>query len=484
MKLLIDLFLKYKNLSIQIKATLWFLICLFLQKGISFIATPIFTRIMSASEFGAYNIWLSWFGVTTVIVSLNLFCGVYISGIIKFSDDRKNFSQSLVSLNLLLCLLWLVVYILFDKYINKLLGCTNIQMLCMIFLIWTTSIYSFWASEQRVDLKYKQMVSVTLLLSVFKPILCFFLVINLSDKATGRIIGVCITEAVICTPLILHYISKQKHFFNFKYWKYALLFNFPLVPHYLSSVVITNSDRIMIGYFDGKASAGIYSLGASVSQVVSVFSAAFFMSIEPWLYKKLKANEIENISSVAYATFTIIGVLNLMLIIMTPEAVRIFAPKEYYDAIWLVPPLACGVFFSFQYTFYAVFEFYYKKTHLIAIATFVGAFFNLIGNYIFIPLYGYQAAAYTSLFCFIVYAVMHYVFMRNLCINHYGFNIYNLKVICILSCLLIFFASFLMLLYPYEYLRYSLFLAICILIVLKRNSFLDLKKIVLSKLNK
>ena len=117
MKLLTDLFLKYKNLSIQIKATLWFLICLFLQKGISFIATPIFTRIMSTSEFGAYNVWLSWFGVTTVIVSLNLFCGVYTSGIIKFSDDRKNFSQSLVSLNLLLCLLWLVVYILFFHHL-------------------------------------------------------------------------------------------------------------------------------------------------------------------------------------------------------------------------------------------------------------------------------------------------------------------------------------------------------------------------------
>lgn len=484
MKLLTDLFLKYKNLSIQIKATLWFLICLFLQKGISFIATPIFTRIMSTSEFGAYNVWLSWFGVTTVIVSLNLFCGVYTSGIIKFSDDRKNFSQSLVSLNLLLCVLWLIVYILFDNYINKLLGCTNIQMLCMLFLIWTTSIYSFWASEQRVDLKYKQMVTVTILMSVSKPILCFFLVINLSDKTTARIVGVCITEAVICTPLILHYTSKQNRFFNLKYWKYALLFNIPLVPHYLSSVVITNSDRIMIGYFDGKASAGIYSLGTSVSQVVSVFSAAFFMSIEPWLYKKLKAHEIENISSVAYATFTIIGVLNLMLIIMAPEAVRIFAPKEYYDAIWLVPPLACGVFFSFQYTFYAVFEFYYKKTHLIAIATFVGAFFNLIGNYTFIPLFGYQAAAYTSLFCFIVYAVMHYIFMRSLCIKQYGFNVYNLKVICILSCLFIVLASLLMLLYPYEYLRYSLFLVICIIIALKRNIFLDLKKIVLSKFNK
>ena len=481
MKLLTDLFLKYKNLSIQIKATLWFLICLFLQKGISFIATPIFTRIMSTSDFGAYNVWLSLFGVATVIVSLNLFCGVYTSGIIKFSDDRKNFSQSLVSLNLLLCLLWLVVYIFFDRYINKLLGCTNIQMLCMIFLIWTTSIYSFWASEQRVDLKYKQMVSVTLLLSVFKPILCFFLVINLSDKATARIIGVCITEAVICTPLILHYISKQNLFFNLKYWKYALQFNIPLVPHYLSSVVITNSDRIMISYFDSDESAGIYSLGASVAQVVSVFCTAFFMSIEPWLYKKLKNSEIENISTVAYTTFSIIGILNLMLIIMAPEAVKIFAPFEYHEAIWIVPPLACGIFFSFQYTFYAVFEFYYKKTHLIALATFVGAFLNLIGNYLLIPVYGYQAAAYTSLLCYIVYALMHYIFMRSLCIINYKVNIYSLKVILTLSLSFIMLAGLFMLCYPYEYFRYCLFILLCLIIAIKKDIFMQLKSIAISR---
>lgn len=475
------LFSSYKNLSIQIKATLWFLICLFLQKGISFIATPVFTRIMSPSEFGAYNVWISWFGVANVIVSLNLFCGVYTSGIIKYSNDRKIYSQSLVSLNFVLCLSWLFLYLIFDNYFNALLGCSNIQMLCMIFLIWTSSIYSFWASEQRVDLKYKQMVCVTLLLSISKPIVCFFLVINFSDKVTARIVGVLITEAVICTPLILHYISKEQRFFNLTYWKYALFFNIPLIPHYLSQVIITNSDRIMISYFDSDKSAGIYSLGASVAQVVSVFCTAFFMSIEPWLYKKLKNGEIENISTVAYTTFSIIGILNLMLIIMAPEAVKLFAPFEYYEAIWIVPPLACGIFFSFQYTFYAVFEFYYKKTHLIALATFVGAFLNLIGNYFFIPVYGYQAAAYTSLLCYIVYALMHYIFMRSLCIKNYKVNVYSLKAILTLSLSFIMLACLFMLCYSYEYLRYSLFILLCLIIVIKRDIFIQLKSIAISR---
>lgn len=481
MNTIYTLFNKYSKLSIQIKATLWFMLCLFLQKGISFIATPVFTRIMNPSEFGAYNVWLSWFGVASVLVSLNLFCGVYTSGIIKFSDDRKNYSQSLVSLNLTLCILWFVFYLIFSEHIDALLGCSNIQMMLMIFLIWTSSIYSFWASEQRVDLKYKHMVFVTLLLSVSKPIVCVFFVLNSNDKVSARIIGVGITEAIICTPLILHYLCKGNAFFNFKYWKYALFFNIPLIPHYLSQVIITNSDRIMISYFDGNKAAGIYSLGASVSQVVSVFCTAFFMSVEPWLYKKLNNNDLNNISNIVNTIVAIIAILNFMLIIMAPEAVKIFAPSDFYDAIWLIPALACSSFFMFQYTLYAVFEMFFKQTHLIALATFICATINIAGNYLFIPKFGYQAAAYTSLVSYIASSFIHYFFMRKICIKNFGISVVNIRSSVLLSVILLVLSAISISFYSHISIRYLLFLALCFVLISQRNKFIGLKKIVLSR---
>lgn len=477
------LFNKYCELSIQIKATLWFMLCLFLQKGISFIATPVFTRIMNPSEFGAYNVWLSCFGIASVIVSLNLFCGVYTSGIIKFSEDRKNFSQSLVSLNLLLCILWFVIYLVFNRYIDALLGCTNIQMMFMIFLIWTSSLYSFWASEQRVDLKYKHMVFVTLLLSVSKPIVCVFFVLNSNDKVTARIIGVGITEAIICTPIILHYVRKDCTFFNFKYWKYALFFNIPLIPHYLSQVIITNSDRIMISYFDSNMSAGIYSLGASVSQVVSVFCTAFFMSVEPWLYKKLHNRDLKNISNVINTIIALIAILNFMLIIMAPEAVKIFAPSEFYDAILIIPALACSSFFMFLYTFFAVFEMYFKQSHLIALATFICAAINIVGNYMFIPTYGYQVAAYTSLVSYIASSLIHYFFMRRVCFKNFGKNVIKIKPTIFVSMLLVVLSAISTLFYSYISIRYFLFFALFIAMLFHRKKLIGLKQIVLSRFN-
>ena len=68
---------RYKSFPIQVKASLWFLICSFLQKGISTVTTPIFTRIMNTTEYGQYNVFNSWLSIASIFVSLSLTGGVY-----------------------------------------------------------------------------------------------------------------------------------------------------------------------------------------------------------------------------------------------------------------------------------------------------------------------------------------------------------------------------------------------------------------------
>ena len=48
-------FKKYKCMNIALKAGIWFTICNLLQKGISFITLPIFTRLLNESQYGTYS---------------------------------------------------------------------------------------------------------------------------------------------------------------------------------------------------------------------------------------------------------------------------------------------------------------------------------------------------------------------------------------------------------------------------------------------
>lgn len=62
----------------------------FLQKGISFITVPIFTRLMSTEEYGTYTVYLSWLQILTIMTSLYLFNGVYDNAMAKYEKQRMN----------------------------------------------------------------------------------------------------------------------------------------------------------------------------------------------------------------------------------------------------------------------------------------------------------------------------------------------------------------------------------------------------------
>ena len=124
-----------------------------------------------------------------------------------------------------------------------------------------------------------------------------------------------------------------------------------------------------------------------------------------------------------------VAIVNLLMMLFAPEVVAIFAPKEYYDAIWIVPPVTASVFLLFMYNFFADFEFYYEKTTFIMAASVLGAVFNIALNAIFIPRYGYFAAGYTTLLCYAIYIVGHYYFMRRINKTIIGEKVYKGKII-------------------------------------------------------
>lgn len=379
------------------------------------ITTPIFTRIMTTGEYGQYGVFNSWYGIITILVALGLTGGVHTQGLVKFDDERKVFSSSLQGLTISLVAVWVLVYFLFRDFWNNLLNLSTIQMLAMFVIIWTTAVFGFWANEQRVTYSYRILVTVTLLSSVLKPITEIVLVLISDDKATARIIGWAFSDIITFGWIFGFQLKAGKVFYSKKFWLYALRFNIPLVPHYLSQTVLNSADRIMIERMVGSNEAGIYNLAYSVSLIMGLFNTALAQTISPWIYQKIKDKRTKDIAPVAYITLVIIAFVNLILILMAPEAVSIFAPKEYGEAIWIIPPVAMSVYFMYAYDMFAKFAFYYEKTKTIMTASVIGALLNILLNYIFIKKFGYIAAGYTTLVCFMVYATAHYVFMRKVC---------------------------------------------------------------------
>ena len=156
--------------------------------------------------------------------------------------------------------------------------------------------------------------------------------------------------------------------------------------------------------------------------------------MSPWLYQKIREKNYKAMSKVVYPSLVLIAAANLALIAIAPEVVAIFAPPEYSEAIYVIPPVAMSLFATYLYLCFAPFEFYFEKRIWTTIGTLTSAVANIVLNYIFINLCGYQAAGYTTLFCYLLNAVMHYFFMRKVCKTYLdGIRPYDPKILILIA---------------------------------------------------
>ena len=141
---------------------------------------------------------------------------------------------------------------------------------------------------------------------------------------------------------------------------------------------------------------------------------------------------------------------------LAPEIVQILATEEYYEAIYIMPPIAAGVFLTCVSNMYTNVLIYYKKTQYIMLAAIIAALSNVILNFIFIRKYGYMAAAYTTLFAYIILSAGQGICARMVCDKVRGKQntVYNDNAIALMALITIIISLSGLVFYENRLLRY------------------------------
>ena len=151
--------------------------------------------------------------------------------------------------------------------------------------------------------------------------------------------------------------------------------------------------------------------------------------------------------------------------LFAPEIMRILASESYMEGIYIIPSVTAGVFFTAVYALYMRLEYYSKKTKATMVGSAAVAVANVVMNYVFINLFGYMAAGYTTLVCYIFLSIYHYWYSRRIGMN----DIYDDKFIIALSVGMIVFSIVVTFTYSFSFLRYGLIGVIGVLCVWKRD---------------
>jgi len=405
---------KYKNMSVVLKATMWFMVCSFLQKGLSFITTPIFTRLMTQEQYGVYSVYTSWLQILLIFSTLRLDHSVFMKGMSKYSEDKDGYASSMLGLTTAVTTGMFVIYLIFSNQVNSLLELSTPIMLAMFVELYVHNASAFWSIRERFDFRYKSVVIYTLTTAVLSSALSVVAVLLADSKDVARIMANVFVYAVAGIYIYIILVKRGKKLFDKEYIKFAVTFNTPLLLYYFSNYIIEQSDRIMIQKIVSFEAAALYSVAYTVGGLVKIFTAAVTNTLIPLQYRLLEKKDYKSLERNILTVMLCVVGLSVLIAVAGPEIIMILGGEEYMAAIWVVPPVAASVFFSFFYTVLANIEFYYNDNKYAMKLSSVGALINVVLNLIFIPKFGYVAAAYTTLFSYMVYAVGHFIHASNL----------------------------------------------------------------------
>lgn len=458
---------EYKKLEVHTKAIIWFTFANVMQKGATIIGTPIFTRIMSKSDFGMTTVYQSWFNIFSVIVTLNLSYGVFSKGLEKYENERSEFEFSIQSLSVFLAFGWLGIIVIFHNYFEIITGLDEKLLFIMFCSFFTLPVFDLWAAKQRFEYQYKKLVILSAINAVISIILPVVGIYVFQNKVLAKIIFSNLFLFFIGLFLCIKIVKVKKGSFSFKYWKYAICFNLPLIPHYLSMIILNHSDRIMIQKLCGDADAGMYSVAHQIANILLLITSAITASMTPFLYTNIKVKKIEIIRKNSYRYMIYVGMISLVIIIIAPELMKIFASKNFFEAVKCIAPLIMACFIQFSYSFFGTIEFYFEKTWFTLVISTGCTFINILLNFMFIPIYGYIACAYTTLFSFSIMALGHLLYSGYICKKNLEIKLFSyMKYLIIIGIFLC--AGFVLMGLHYGYvLRYVILVLIVSIFVNK-----------------
>lgn len=167
------------------------------------------------------------------------------------------------------------------------------------------------------------------------------------------------------------------------------------------TTIASRLDVLMIIAIKNATEAGIYSIASRVISIYPLLAGSFSMVLAPRLsaitsYKELKGYAIK----VILVTVGIIGTILFLMLIAYPFMTILFGEKAIPAVAVFRLLLFSMIFFVGSIPPVSISIYYLKKPHILTINSIFQLITVVIGNYIFIPIYGRFGAAYSLIIAY------------------------------------------------------------------------------------
>ncbi|MGJ8745207.1 lipopolysaccharide biosynthesis protein [Polaribacter sp.] len=422
-----------------------------IPKIFSLLALPIITKDLTDVDYGVFGVVTAYTAAVSVLSTLGLRL-ILVNGFYYYPGQYKWVWRQIYGfLNI-----WNLLFsFLLGFFVYLIIPIEAIENRITLVLLIVTP-FIFFKATSLVGMTYYQLqqkpLQIALRTSVFgilTVIMNLFFISYLKIGFMGWFWTNCIvgllTNFSYLYPINIKY--KISPIYNFKYRliKKSLKVSIPIIPHHYSAYLVESSDRMVMDVVEtSTGDIGKYNIAYSIGNLYSSLGVAAGYAVGPMMNKMYKekndrgARDLIFILQIGFFYITFVSCMwmkEIFNILINNDVLN----KMYYLAIIIAMsynyrPMYLG----------AVNKLFYKeKTNFLWKLTFTVGLINLGLNFIFIPVFGFEAAAFTTFLSLMLMGYAGYylkVFKEENEVNYY--QLYWLLTTVLLTVIVYFIVEF------------------------------------------
>ena len=373
----------------------------FITLALSMITTGYVARYLGTSGYGIFNYAFAFVGLFTAFSEVGL-RNIMIRDLAQEKHSAGTILGTAFVIRLIAALTTIALIVLLSFII---MDDTTTIHLTLIFslmsLFQVSNIFQIY-NQSKLLSKYS-VIGGTIAFVISSLLKIYFVYIEASILAIGAMNCLEIILTGMITYIIFYKKTKPKPIFDFNK---NLAFSFlkeswPLVLSGIAITVYMKIDQVMLGKMLGEDAVGIYSAAVKISSIVMFFPNALSSSLVPAI-SKAKLHDQAKYHFILIKSLSALTIISITMAIATNFSsfyiINFIFGAEFVEAsiilnvhIWSSIFVFLGVgsspwFVNENLNIYAL------------IKTVIGAFANVLLNFILIPIYGGLGAAYATLF--------------------------------------------------------------------------------------
>lgn len=375
----------------------------FSSKILSFLMVPLYTSVLTTSEYGTYDFYVTTILLLTPLLSFNI-----LDAVIRYCLDDDSDHEKIFTIGVKFCFRAIIIcgcFVLVNECFSIITLFNQYPLYFFLYfsLSLTFDLLNQFARgiERLFDVAVGEIINTVTLISL-NIVLLLFVKIGIA----GYFIAYCAAFGLADTYLLLRLKAwryfKWQHLKKSKLEKTMKTYSAPMILQNMGAWINNLSDRYVVTWLCGSTANGIYSISYKIPAMLTIFQTIFNQA---WTISAVKTqnDEAEEFYSKIYSLYNMGFVLCCTLLIGADKVIaRILFSKDFYLAWMYSPFLLISVVFNSIAGLLGGILIAQKKTNIIASTSIIGAVVNVVLNLILVKFVGPIGAAISTMVSYFI----------------------------------------------------------------------------------